>query len=196
MWRFCRPFGGIVPRPVKGEGRGVHAIALSRGRRSIREHMAQMRAASGAEHLRADHPEADVLDPADVMLIDRGCKTGPSCPGVEFCFRIEEIRATAHTPEQSIAMEVVVGSGEGGFGPFHPCHPELFGRKQESPLILRLLHPLHLLEQLGLRIEDKNTPGKGIMISDHKEVLCAGQGINFWGIGNRNGQWYFFIPHP
>lgn len=34
------------------------------------------------------------------------------------------------------------------------------------------------------------------MVPSHKEVLCAGQGINFWGTGSGYEQWYFFIPHP
>src|SRR4029079_13487415 len=68
----------------------IDAIALARGRRPVRKHMALMRPAACADDLGADHPIAGVLDIFEVIGAERLGEARPTRSAFEFRAAFEQ----------------------------------------------------------------------------------------------------------
>src|SRR6185437_7926549 len=82
---------------VQLERAGVDAVTLARRARTVREHVAEMPATSGAGHLDPVHAVAAVVVKLDVRPVGRLGEAGPTGTGIELRLGREQLGATART---------------------------------------------------------------------------------------------------
>src|SRR5262249_35129839 len=101
---------------LQPQRRGVDAIALPGGRRTVGKHVAEMRLAARALDLRAHHAVAGVVVLADGALLHRLGEARPTRARVELPSRAEQRLAAAHAAVGALGLGVPVGAGEGALG--------------------------------------------------------------------------------
>src|SRR5947209_5020694 len=94
----------------------IDAVAQARRSGAVRENVAQMAAAFGAEHLGADHAVADVPLFVD-MAVDGGLgEARPAAAGIELGIGLEQHVAAAGAHISAGAVVVLIFAGEGTLG--------------------------------------------------------------------------------
>jgi hypothetical protein len=62
-----------------------------------------------------------------MMVIYRGIKTGPACPGMKPGIRLKKLIIAACTPVHTYTGMIIVFTGERKFSPFHTGYLVLLG---------------------------------------------------------------------
>src|ERR1700680_540296 len=135
------------------ERAGVHAVALSGGRRPIREDVTEMAAAIRAADLGARDEHA----PVAVLLnsaLGHGCREArPARSRVELGVGAEELGAAPGAVVDAGIVDVHVLAGGGGGGACLAEHRKLLGCQALAPLVVGegdlLVHGAHLLPRFG-----------------------------------------------
>ena len=110
-YRLGIPFAGDSPAALvfrlEAERHPIHAKALARGPRAIRENVAQVGIALRAADFRSAHQKRPVLVLGHGVIVHRLIEARPSGAGLEFGVGREKGRATAHAGENTLALLVV-----------------------------------------------------------------------------------------
>src|SRR5699024_9290194 len=110
-----RSGGGVV---AVDEADRIDAVALigGRGEALALEDVTEVRAAPGAAHLDASHPQRGVLEQLDGVGIGRGIEGGPAAAGVELGGGREQLRAAALAGVGAGRTHLLVLPGAGTLG--------------------------------------------------------------------------------
>src|SRR3954452_8693780 len=106
----------------------VDAPALARRTRAVVEHVAEMRAAAAAEHLRAGHPVGAVLARLDRLGDRRLGEARPAGAGVELRVRAEQLVAAGGAAVYPVFLRMHVPAGERRLGAVAAHHLVLLRR--------------------------------------------------------------------
>ncbi len=121
----------------------IHAVAQAGGPRAIVENMAQMRIATGADHLGAHGTETGV-GLLDYILLGNGLpETGPAGARVELGIRVIQRRGAADAAERAMTVLVIQRPGERTFGARMTRHIVGLGRQQRAPFGIGLDDLVH-----------------------------------------------------
>src|SRR5579871_4142845 len=99
--------------------------------------MAQVRAASLAEHLCAAHEERTILVQLDVLAVHGPVKTGPAAPGLKLGVGGEQRLAAGHALIHAVGMVMVERAAEWSFGTFLTADTILLRCELLFPVLLR-----------------------------------------------------------
>lgn len=100
------------------EGNAIQAITQPGRRRSVIEHVAEVRSAARAEDFFAIHPEAVIRRGHDISRNERFAETGPTRSGFKFSIAGEERRTAADATKNAAAMLEQKHGGAGKLGHF------------------------------------------------------------------------------
>src|SRR4029453_18932156 len=106
-------------------------------RRTILEHVTEVRIATSARHGRAPHPETQIRTLDDVRLRDRLPEAGPPGVRVELRSRIEERGIATDAAIDSGRFVLVVFAAVWWLCAFVPRHSIRLGRELLTPLLVR-----------------------------------------------------------
>src|SRR5215212_10727529 len=130
--------------PLELQRGGIDAVALAGRVRAVREDMAEVATAVGAQDLRSNHPMARVGLLLDRVLRRGGRERGPAAAGVVLRVRLEKLYAAPGAAVGPGLENVVVLVDERRFGALLPQHVVLLGRQLSPPLGVGLLHLGHV----------------------------------------------------
>src|ERR1700741_4669480 len=109
-------------------------MTLARWRGPVREHVAEMAAAAGADFLDADHPIAGVAQAADVPFIEGTEEARPAGARVEFCARSKQWQSAEAARIDTVAVIVEEHATEGGLGAVLEKHTPLIAIEARDDL--------------------------------------------------------------
>src|SRR5712691_10375057 len=147
---FSAPTFALVGHEL--EGAAVHAVAQSRGVRSVVEHMAEMGLAGGAAHFRSAHEQRAVLMLGHRALVGGGVEARPARTRSEFGVGSEQRVAAAYAHVHAFALLIEIGPGPRPLGAVLAGHMILLGSELFAPFGVGFL-------DLGTRFEHGSPPG-------------------------------------
>lgn len=119
--------------PLQYQARGVHAVTQARRLWAIIEHVAQMRATTRANDLRALHAVAAITYVLHAGGCQRLVEAGPAGTAVESRGGIKEWMPAYRANEDALALVIGVFAREGRIGPAFKGDVEQLRRKDLPP---------------------------------------------------------------
>src|SRR4051795_13369267 len=143
---------------VKVERDRVDAPALPGRARAVVEHVAEVRAAAAAQHLRAGHPVGVVLARLDRLGDRRLGEARPAGAGVELRVRAEQLVAAGGAAVYPVFLRVGVLASERRLRAVPAQHLVLLRRELLAPLVFALLDLGFHLASFRYRLRPTTSP--------------------------------------
>ena len=127
----------------KVQAHRVDAITQPRRRRTVREHMPEVRIAFGAGHFGADHAVADVTDLDHRAVGDRRVEAGPAAARIKLGGRIEQRLIAADAVIHTLSLGLIVLTAERTLGALEAAHVVLLWIEHCLPFFNGFLQLFH-----------------------------------------------------
>lgn len=133
-------FNTLLGLLFKRQRRGVNTVALSGRRRTIVEHVPEMRVAARAGDLDSAHAVALVRVGFERVLRHRRPEARPPGAGFEFMVGLEQGSPATHAPIEPLALVLIKAAAERPLRAALPGYVVLLRRQLSFPLVIRLLN--------------------------------------------------------